>query len=146
MLNLWQGIVKKNDVRESGFPNPGSFCLWNPKSGKTLLVKYEILGFGIRNTAHRTPESHKRLESRIQAPLTKNRIHYLEYRIHGMESRIQFCLGFPYMERKKNKTTTTNAIKPLSLLTKSCTTNSLKYMLCKLFIYFFQWLNVNFWI
>ena len=29
------------------------FCLWNPKSGKTLFVKSGILDLGIRNTAQR---------------------------------------------------------------------------------------------
>ena len=38
-------------VRESGFQNPGIFCLWNPESGNFLLVESGILGLGIRNTA-----------------------------------------------------------------------------------------------
>ena len=38
-------------VGESGFPNPGNFCLWNPEFGKFLLLESEILAFGIRNTA-----------------------------------------------------------------------------------------------
>ena len=29
------------------------FCLWNPKSGKTLFVKSGILDLAIRNTAQR---------------------------------------------------------------------------------------------
>lgn len=46
-----------------------------------------MLGFGIRNTAHRirNPSSHDE-ESGIQ---------YLEYRIQGMGSRIQDCLRAP---------------------------------------------------
>ena len=59
-----------------------------------------ILGFGIRNTAQtRNPESHGRLESRIQVLLTKTGIQCLESGIHGLESRIQDCPGFPYMGR-----------------------------------------------
>ena len=38
-------------VGESGFLNPGNFCLWNPEFGKFLLLESEILAFGIRNTA-----------------------------------------------------------------------------------------------
>ena len=60
-----------------------------PVSGKFLLVESAIFGFGIQNTA---PESHKRLESRIQFSLTKTGI-------HGVESRIQDCLEFPYKGR-----------------------------------------------
>ena len=37
------------------------------------------------------------LESRIQAPVTKSGIQYLESEINGVESRIQDCLVFPYM-------------------------------------------------
>ena len=69
-------------VRESGkiftrgIRNPG---LWNPKYSS------------------KNPESLQRLESRIQVPLTKTGIQYLEHRIRGVESGIQDCLGFPYM-------------------------------------------------
>ena len=45
----------------------------------------------------RNPESHWRLDSRIQVPLTKTVIQYLESGIHGLESRIQDCLRFPYV-------------------------------------------------
>ena len=77
------------------------------ESRKILHVESGILGFGIQNTAQRirnpssdwNPESLQRLESRIQVPLTKTRIQYLEYRIRGVESGIQDCLGFPYMWR-----------------------------------------------
>ena len=59
-----------------------------PESGKFFLAKSRILGFGIWNTAQG-----------IQVPLTKTGIQYLESGIHGMESRIQDCLGSPYMGR-----------------------------------------------
>ena len=58
--------------------NPG---LWNPEYSS------------------RNPKSHWRLEFRIQIPLTKTGIQYLESGMHGVESKIQDCLGFPYMER-----------------------------------------------
>ena len=46
-----------------------------------------------RNTAQRIRNATKDwLESRIQVPLTKPGIQYLESRIHGVESRIQECL------------------------------------------------------
>ena len=35
------------NVRKDGFQHPGIFGLWNPESGKVLLVKSKILGFGI---------------------------------------------------------------------------------------------------
>ena len=44
-------------------------------------------------------ESHQRLKSGIPVPLTKYpkfSTWNLESGIHGMESRIQDCLGFPY--------------------------------------------------
>ena len=49
-----------------------------------------ILGFWNPQYHSRNPESHQRLESRIQVPLTKTGIQYLE-------SGIQDCLEFPYM-------------------------------------------------
>ena len=56
-------------VRKSGFQNAGKVCLWNPESGKILLIESGIQG--IRNLT-------KRLESRIRVPLTKTGIQYLE--------------------------------------------------------------------
>ena len=47
----------------------------------------------------RNPESHERLKSRIQVLLTNTGIQYQESGIHGVESRIQDCPGFPYMGR-----------------------------------------------
>ena len=45
------------------------------------------------------PRSHEQLESRFQVPLTETVIQYLESGIHGVESRIQDCLGFPNVGR-----------------------------------------------
>ena len=47
-----------------GFRNQENLCLWNP-------------------------ESHYILEARIQVPLTKTGIQYLESAIHGVESKLQ---------------------------------------------------------
>ena len=47
-------------------------------------------------------ESHLRLESRIQIPLTKSGIQYLQSGIDSLESKIQDCLGFSYMGQKIN--------------------------------------------
>ena len=65
--------IKSPHVRESGFRNPGNLA----------VVQSEMLGFGIRNTAHRirNPSSHDE----------KSGIQYPEYRIQGMGSRIQDC-------------------------------------------------------
>ena len=70
------------------------FCLWNTKSGKTLLVKSGILDLGIRNTAQRIRNPTKDWNQ-------ESTFHWLgvESGIHGMESRIQDCLGFSYMGR-----------------------------------------------
>ena len=61
----------------------------------------ELGAFRIRNLwlwnpeySSRNPESHKRSESRIQFSLTKTGI-------HGVESRIQDCLEFPYKGAKR---------------------------------------------
>ena len=54
-------------MRECGFWNPGNFCFWN-------------LEYRLRNPG---------LESRVQVPLTKTGIQYLEFGIHVVESRIQ---------------------------------------------------------
>ena len=74
----------------------------NPDSGTQ-----EIFAWGTRNSgifscgiwnqglwdpeySLRNPESHLRLESRIQVPLIEK-----ESEIQNLESRIQYCLGFP---------------------------------------------------
>ena len=38
-------------VRVSGFRNQENFCLWDPESGKILLMEFGIQGFGIQNRA-----------------------------------------------------------------------------------------------
>ena len=80
-----------------GNPDSGSRGGGHLESENTLLVESWILGFGIQNTAQEIRNTTKGLESGIQVPLTKIGIQYLEWGIHGMESRIQGCLGFPHM-------------------------------------------------
>ena len=84
-------------VRESGFWNPGNFSFWHQESEKCLPVESWIQDFGIRNLAQG-----------IQNPVndynpnpssTDNDLEFIIYNsgIHGVESRIQDCLAFPYM-------------------------------------------------
>ena len=58
--------------------------IWIPESGKVLPVESGILGFGNRNASSTDKEFG---------------IQHLESEIQGIESRIQDCLGFPYMGR-----------------------------------------------
>ena len=76
-------------VRESGFWNRRNFCLWNLESwalesGIQLKESGILLRIGIQS----------------KVPLEKTGIKCLESGIHGVESRIQDCLGFPNMRRK----------------------------------------------
>ena len=48
----------------------GHFCLWNPESRKSLIVKSGILVFGIRNSAHGIWNSANN-GNFIQVPLTR---------------------------------------------------------------------------
>ena len=93
-------ISSSPHVRECGFRNPRNFCWWNPESRK-LLEESGILGFGIRNPSkdlNPEPKFHwQRLESSTW-----------ESGIHGVELRIQDCLGFPYMGRSSWCTTKWN--------------------------------------
>ena len=60
------------NVRESGFGSPGNFCLWNPESGKFLLVAN--LGSWVLESGIQLKEygSHYRLFSGIQGVITYN--------------------------------------------------------------------------
>ena len=81
--------------------------IWFLESGKFLLVESGNFACGIRNSGLQDPEYSSRtwnrtkshLESRIQVPLTKTGIQYLESGISGVDSRIQGCLGFPNIGR-----------------------------------------------
>ena len=72
-------VYFKRQPRESGFRNPGNFCLWNPESGP-LNSEY----------SSRNPEPHYRLESGIQVPLNDWR---KKSGIQPLESGIQDCLS-----------------------------------------------------
>ena len=76
-------------LKESVFRNPGTFSWWNLESwtwefGKQLKDSGIPLKIGIRS-----PRSTDKASG----------IQKLESVIHSAESRIQSCLGFPYMER-----------------------------------------------
>ena len=76
--------------------NPDQFwTLWNPESG-IRNPKSGILGFGIL-----APQRIRILQTigipNLSSTDKESRIHYLESGIHGVESRIQDCLGFRYM-------------------------------------------------
>jgi len=79
---LYQGITKRltHGTRNQESRKVLAVHLWNPDSW-TLETGIQLTEFAIPL---------KRLESRIQ---------YLKSRIHGVESRIQDCLDFPYMGR-----------------------------------------------
>ena len=85
-------IIISPHVMLSGFQNPGNFCLWNPESGKFLLVEFrirEIFACGIQNTRNfglSNPESGKSL--------------LVEFRIReifacGIQNPGNFCLRNP---------------------------------------------------
>ena len=70
------------------------------ESRKFQLLKSGILGFGIRNT---TQEFGIPQRNGIWNPSfidEESEIQYLESGTHGVESRIQDCLGLPYMGRE----------------------------------------------
>ena len=88
---LWSASLDvKVPIIACGTRKLGNFSLWNPESLAAWNPQYHS----------RNPESNKRLLSRIQFPLTKTGIQFLESRIYRVESRIQDCLGFPYIGRK----------------------------------------------
>ena len=55
-------VLRESGIHETfayGIRNPGKFCLWNPESGKILLVKFRNPG----KVCSWNPESGKRLPS-----------------------------------------------------------------------------------
>ena len=79
----------------------GKFVLVECGIPEIFLVEFGILGFGIQNTVRailialatriRNPSSTDKESAGIQCQVSG---------IHGVESRIQVCLGFPCMWRK----------------------------------------------
>ena len=45
--------ISYGTLGESGFRNPGNFCLWNLEFGKNLHMESGILRFGKRDTVER---------------------------------------------------------------------------------------------
>ena len=68
-------------VKELGFRYSGNFCLWNPQS-LALKSRIQLKKSGIP----------QKIGIQDQFPLTKTGI-------HGVESRIQDCLEFPFKGR-----------------------------------------------
>ena len=82
-------LMKYSVTPCKGFWNLANFLVWNPESWG--------LESGIQLKEFRMP-----LTTGIQNPSStdkKSRTQYLECRIHGVESRIQDYLGFPYVVR-----------------------------------------------
>ena len=77
-------------IRDFGFRNPGNFALGIWLIGEIFACGIQKPGLWNWEYSSWNPESHLRLESAIQ---------YLESGIHGVESTIQDCLGFPYVGR-----------------------------------------------
>ena len=91
LLTIYNKMLTKASahVRESGFWNPWNFCLWNLESW-VLECGVQLNESGIL----------RRIGVQSKVPLEKTGKKCLESGIHGLESRIQDCLGFPYMRRK----------------------------------------------
>ena len=68
-----------------------------------MLVESEIWNLGLWNLEYSSnkTESYERLESRIQVPLTKTEIQYLESRIQGGESRTPLLFWIPLTREDK---------------------------------------------
>ena len=81
-----------------GIQNPRKFCLWNLKSW-ALESEVQLKESGIPlNIGIQNPSS--------TFPLTKTGIQCLQSGIQGVESRIQDCLGLPYLGRYSSSTFT----------------------------------------
>ena len=88
--NICFGIRISWKISASEFGILENFWIQNPEIFATLVSGIQLKESGILLTI--------RIRNR-QVPLTKYSvgIQYLESEIHGLESRIQDCLGFPYM-------------------------------------------------
>ena len=86
---LFEALLSPH-VRDFGFRNPGNFALGIWLIGEIFACGIKKTGLWNREYSSWNPESHLRLEFAIQ---------YLESGIHAVESRIQDCLGFPYVGR-----------------------------------------------
>ena len=106
-INPCNGIITcKTEHR-----NLGGFCLWNSRN----LESVECFPFGNRNPEFWNPEYNSRLRipltNGIQNPSSADKdsgIHYLESGIYNVESKIQDCDSFSYMERGDAQSTSSH--------------------------------------
>ena len=102
-IPLAELIVISPHQREFEFQEPGNFCLWNPESGKFCSWNPDsCFYFGIQNTLQRirNPTNDWNSESKFHCLRIWNPVP--GFRIHGVESRKQDCLGFSFLERVIN--------------------------------------------
>ena len=80
----------KPHVVGSRFCNPGNFNLWNLESwALESVIQLKESGIPLTNGVWSPSSTDKESE-----------VHYLESRTQGVESRIQDCLGLPYIGRE----------------------------------------------
>ena len=72
-----------------------------PQSGKFLPLESGIPDFGIRNTTQGIQNAFNDWNPESKSHWERIQNEYLESGIHGVESRIQTCLGFPYIGRQE---------------------------------------------
>ena len=73
---------------------------WDDRSELRINERLSLRFFFLTSEwSSRNPESHSRLKSGIQIPMTNSGIQHLESGIDGVESRIQDCNWFSYMGR-----------------------------------------------
>ena len=104
-LTGWEKNVHFYFRRHSAYRSTDCFEIWARfessdvrKSGSAGMQEILLMESGIQLKESRILLT-TGTGSGIQVPLRKTGIHHLESGIHGVESRIQDCLGFPYMER-----------------------------------------------
>ena len=71
-----------------------NFCLWNPITGN---FRFWILESWPLQSGKQLKESGIHLKIGIRNQRSTDKVGYLESEIHGLESRIQACLVFPYI-------------------------------------------------
>ena len=71
------------------------FCLWNPMTGNFRFWNPESWPL---QSGKQLKESGIHLKIGIRNNRSTDKVGYLESGIHGLESRIQACLVFPYKE------------------------------------------------
>lgn len=96
----WEFVTKERVCK--GIRTPGIqeiFAQGISESGK-LFVKYRILSFGFQNTATcKLIWNETNNNIGISFKFHRQRILQLDSGIHEVESRLQYCHGFPYLKR-----------------------------------------------